>query len=75
MKGITSPQAAESARKMPAREFDKAFSGQIEVLDQDNILDPNEGDYNIIFHGSDGKSLSVSFYSGVLEQVYEMEEA
>ena len=75
MKGITSSQAAEFAQKMSAKDFDEAFSSQIEILDQDNIFDANEENYNVIFHGSDGKLLSVSFYSGVLEQVYEMSEA
>lgn len=75
MKNFTSTQAAKEAKTMSAQAFSNKFNSQIEVLDQDNIFNANEGDYNVIFHGKDGKDLSVSFYGGVLEQVYEMTEA
>ena len=75
MKKFTSTQAAREVKTMTAKEFESKFDSQIEVLDQDNICNANEGDYNIIFRGKDDRDLSISFYNGVLEQVYEMTEA
>ena len=75
MKTFTSTQAAREVKTMTAKEFEVKFDTQIEVLDQDNIFNANEGNYNIIFRGKDDKELSISFYNGVLEQVYEMSEA
>ena len=75
MKTFTSTQAAREVKTMSAKEFEAKFDSQIEVLDQDNLFNANEGNYNIIFRGKDDKDLSISFYNGVLEQVYEMSEA
>lgn len=75
MKTFTSTQAAREVKTMTAKEFEVKFDTQIEVLDQDNLFNANEGNYNIIFRGKDDKDLSISFYNGVLEQVYEMSEA
>ena len=75
MKTFTSTQAAREVKTMTAKEFEVKFDSQIEVLDQDNLFNANEGNYNIIFRGKDDKDLSISFYNGVFEQVYEMSEA
>jgi len=75
MKTFTSTQAAREVKIMTAKEFEVKFDSQIEVLDQDNLFNANEGNYNIIFRGKDDKDLSISFYNGVFEQVYEMSEA
>ena len=75
MKTFTSTQAAREVKTMTAKEFEAKFDSQIEVLDQDNIFNANEDNYNIIFRGKDDRDLSISFYNGVLEQVYEMTEA
>ena len=75
MKKFTSTQAAREVKTMTAKEFEAKFDSQIEVLDQDNICNANEENYNIIFRGKDDRDLSISFYNGVLEQVYEMTEA
>jgi len=75
MRKFTSAQASREAKTMTAKQFEAKFDSQIEVLDQDNICNANEGNYNIIFHGKDDKDLSVSFYNGVFEQSYEMSEA
>jgi hypothetical protein len=72
MKKFTSTQAGKEAKILTAKEFEAKFDTQIEVLDQDNLFNANEGDYNIIFRGKDDRDLSISFYNGVLEQVYEM---
>jgi len=75
MKTFTSTQAAREVKTMTAKEFESKFDTQIEVLDQDNLFNANEGNYNIIFRGKDDKDLSISFYNGVFEQSYEMSEA
>lgn len=75
MKRFTASQASKEAKTMTARQFEAKFDAQIEVLDQDNICNADEGTYNIIFHGKDGKDLSILFFGGVLEQSYEMSEA
>jgi len=75
MKKFTSTQAAKEAMTMTAKEFQAKFDSQIEVLDQDNLLNANQENYNIIFHGKDNKDLSILFYNGYLLQSYEMTEA
>ena len=75
MKKFTTAQALKSLETMDAKTFEATFENQIEVLDQDNICDANDGMFNIIFEGKDKKDLSILFCDGVLAQVYEMTEA
>ena len=75
MKTFTSTQAAREVKTMTAKEFEVKFDSQIEVLDQDNLFNANEGNYNIIFRGKGDKDLSISFYNGVFEQSYEISES
>jgi hypothetical protein len=50
MKTFTSTQAAREVKTMTAKEFEVKFDTQIEVLDQDNLFNANEGNYNIIMN-------------------------
>lgn len=50
---ITLKEALTIAKTMSAGEFDKLFESQIELLDTDNLFNPNDGMYNIIFHGKE----------------------
>lgn len=50
---ITLKEAVAKARTMTAGEFDKTYEDQIELLDADNLLNPNDGVYNILFYGKD----------------------
>lgn len=50
---ITLKEALTIAQTMSAGEFDKLYESQIELLDTDNLFNPNDGMYNIIFHGKE----------------------
>ena len=71
MKNLLSAAGAiKKAKEMSAKEFEAAFESQIEVLDQDNMFNANEENFNIIFHGKDNASASISFFNGKLESAY-----
>lgn len=70
MKRFSASEAEREARRMTAQEFTSRFNPQIEVLDQENFSNVNAGNFNILFHGSEGKDLFISFFEGVLDQIY-----
>ena len=75
MKKFTTAQALKSLETMDAKTFEATFENQIEILDQDNCRNANDGMFNIIFEGKNKKDLSILFCDGVLVQAYEMTEA
>ena len=75
MKKFSTTKALKSLETMDAKTFESTFENQIEVLDQENICNANDGMFNIIFKGKNKKDLSVLFCDGALAQVYEMTEA
>lgn len=66
MKLSTPQQATEALKELDAKTFETLYSDQIEILDQDNIFNANDGDFNCILHLDGGQELSVLFYNGRL---------
>ena len=75
MKKFTTAQALKSLETMDAKTFEATFENQIEILDQDNCRNANDGMFNIIFTGKAGEETSILFCDGIVVQVSEAAEA